>query len=135
MASGRLALGIEMADVFENPVLSTNISRFWANWNLAIKDGLGRVFFNNLKGSVQSTDAKKQVEVIDYSRGAAVDNGLRNRATIKDNSELYVNLVDQSKTVKVVARRKQFIKKAMAALLTFAASGIWHEYVTSSFIY
>lgn len=128
-----------MADVFQNPLGSTNIAAFWRNWNLAIKDGLGRVFFNNLDRSSKSTKVKsiesngvivKQmvVEEIDYSNSSATDAGLRKRIAVKEFVD-GAAVIDTSKDKKLRGGRNQFLNKALAALLTFGASGIWHEFV------
>jgi hypothetical protein len=128
-----------MADVFENPLGSTNISAFWRGWNLAIKDGLGRVFFNNLDRSSKSTKVKsdgsngvivkqKVVEEIDYSNPSATDDGLRKRIAAKEVADSPA-VIEISKEKKVTAGRNQFLNKALAALLTFGASGVWHEFV------
>lgn len=38
--------GVEMGSNFKNPNGATNIREFWGRWNLAIKNGLSRVFFH-----------------------------------------------------------------------------------------
>ncbi|KAK0569439.1 hypothetical protein OC861_000927 [Tilletia horrida] len=53
-----IIIGVEMADMFENPLGTTNIRLFWSHWNRAIATVLHRVVFGGGKAARAHLDRK-----------------------------------------------------------------------------
>ncbi|KAL9932633.1 hypothetical protein V8E36_008332 [Tilletia maclaganii] len=53
-----IIIGVEMADMFENPLGTTNLRLFWSHWNRAIATVLHRVVFAGHKGARKNLDRK-----------------------------------------------------------------------------
>lgn len=167
-----ILFGVEMADMFENPLGTTNIRLFWSHWNRAIASVLHRVVFGGgrkSKSSVGSKNAKKgkvtkgsrvaelqqrkhmdQLSETEHETSKTDDEdegGLRNRkgSGLKPMTPSNGNTngngnarADANEKSKAVAHQQQqpprkkgpFYPKAIAAIATFAMSGIFHEHIT-----
>ncbi|SCV71607.1 BQ2448_3195 [Microbotryum intermedium] len=150
----RILLGVEMSPMFNNPSGASNIREFWARWNMAIKDGLSRVFFhfkappkrsskssaNNAKPSASSSavSAKNGHEL--RSRGRPVSKpDYLDETEASDNAASREPSPDRTLEKKMFKRKvdnpaqkkkpSSFFPKAVAATVTFAASGLFHEYM------
>ncbi|KAE8210666.1 hypothetical protein CF327_g5479 [Tilletia walkeri] len=53
-----IIIGVEMADMFENPLGTVNIRLFWSHWNRAIASVLHRVVFGGHKAARKQVDRK-----------------------------------------------------------------------------
>ncbi|CAD6885287.1 unnamed protein product [Tilletia laevis] len=53
-----IIIGVEMADMFENPIGTINIRMFWSHWNRAIASVLHRVIFAGAKSARSQSDRK-----------------------------------------------------------------------------
>ncbi|ORY70770.1 hypothetical protein BCR35DRAFT_354501 [Leucosporidium creatinivorum] len=138
--------GVEMLPLFNNPMAASNPREFWARWNLAIKDGLSRVFFHFKAPSARSLKRSSSASGQSSGRAPSSDrSGLRLRHFKND----YLSETEHSdspsrassperlerklikKKLPPGSKRKPspFLPKAMAAVLTFGASGVFHEYM------
>ncbi|KAK4052431.1 hypothetical protein OIV83_002233 [Microbotryomycetes sp. JL201] len=148
-----VVLGIEMSPLFNNPMAASNIRGFWARWNLAVKDGLSRVFFHfKAPPSKKSDRASASSTAVANGKANGSANGLRRRAPHQQDylSETEVSdggnstpatsprsqpkdLIKEktSKKLPLPSKRKRsgFLSKAFAASITFLASGLFHEYM------
>ncbi|KDE09403.1 hypothetical protein MVLG_00309 [Microbotryum lychnidis-dioicae p1A1 Lamole] len=149
-----ILLGVEMSPMFNNPTAAPNIREFWARWNMAIKDGLSRVFFhfkappkrnskssaNNGKPSASSSavSAKNGHEL--RSRGRPISKpdyldeteASDNAASREPSPDRTLEKKRFKRKVDSPAQKKKpspFFPKAVAATVTFAASGLFHEYM------
>lgn len=159
-----IGLNIEMADMFENPMGTTNIRLFWSHWNRAIATVLHRVVFGGGKAKTalrkkkaadkrEKVIANKKRQHLDHlsetdaghtsgeedgpgrTRSGGLkpmtqvgkdDSSLRNRKTAAANSAK-ANGNDKQVSEK---KKSSFLPKAVAAIATFAMSGIFHEHIT-----
>ncbi|KAJ9480360.1 hypothetical protein PHBOTO_003619 [Pseudozyma hubeiensis] len=164
-----ILVNVEMADMFENPLGTTNIRLFWSHWNRAIATVLHRVVFGGGK-SKTSLRKKKAAAQAAVARRAHMDglsetdaghtsgeddhahsNGGRKRNTsgLKPLSSVNGGDADlrKRKNAKETtapagkangnarggappAKKSSFFPKAVAAIVTFAMSGIFHEHIT-----
>lgn len=91
--------GVEMGSNFRNPNGATNIREFWGRWNLAIKNGLSRVFFhfsvpkNTPIPAIIVSDTDRDGSITPEAKdGTAADaSGLRKRLNGKVSSHLLEN--------------------------------------------
>jgi len=149
-------LGVEMADMFENPLGTTNIRLFWSHWNRAIATVLHRVIFGgskNKKKNIQSSKnanggnrvSKLNRNHLDHlseteGEGGKTDDedekssraGGRRSGDIKPMTATNGKQANGkgAKTAAGSKSRSPFMPKAIAALATFAMSGIFHEHIT-----
>ncbi|PWN53725.1 hypothetical protein IE53DRAFT_383765 [Violaceomyces palustris] len=66
-----ILINVEMADMFENPLGTTNIRLFWSHWNRAIATVLHRVVFGGGKAKI-SLKAKKKKALEDSAAAEAI---------------------------------------------------------------
>lgn len=161
-----IVLDIEMADMFENPIGTTNIRLFWSHWNRAIATVLHRVVFGGGKAKTalrKKKAAEKREKVIankkrehldhlsetDAGQTSGEEDGPRRRKSSglkpmtqvgKDDSQLRNRKTAANNASKANGNDKQatgaekkkssFLPKAVAAIATFAMSGIFHEHIT-----
>ncbi|KAK4057051.1 hypothetical protein OIO90_001951 [Microbotryomycetes sp. JL221] len=146
-----VALGVEMAPLFNNPMAASNIRGFWSRWNLAVKDGLSRVFFHfKAPPSKKRDEASAKSTAVANGKANGNANGLRRRGPVSGDylseTELSDNVStpaaspksqpkdlirEKKKNMPLPAKRKRsgFLSKALAASVTFLASGLFHEYM------
>jgi hypothetical protein len=146
---------VEMADMFENPLGTTNIRLFWSHWNRAIASVLHRVVFGGGKRAQSTRKTSKNLRVqelqaarkhydnlseteVETSKTDDEDDGKngtkRARAnglkpmtpTKSDGKGSAPNGAQQQPPRK----KGPFYPKAIAAIATFAMSGIFHEHIT-----
>lgn len=130
--------------LFQNPLGSPNLRLFWARWNMVIKEGLHRVIFRQKEK--EKAQAKQQNGSADPSKAgkpAARPQQKARRYSHKDHlsetemsSSAAPSDSDMRRQAVVEARKEKkkkgkFLPKAAAAFITFAFSGIFHEFVTS----
>ncbi|EPQ29160.1 uncharacterized protein PFL1_03447 [Pseudozyma flocculosa PF-1] len=161
-----ILINVEMADMFENPLGTTNIRLFWSHWNRAIATVLHRVVFGGGKSKTRLKKAKAaaaaeaeqkrrhldQLSETDAGHTSGEDedkNGRRSRTSsgLRPLSQLNgdAKLVHrkpngsgpQKETETTASAKKDaakskgsFLPKAVAAIVTFAMSGIFHEHIT-----
>lgn len=156
-----ILLNVEMADMFENPLGTTNIRLFWSHWNRAIASVLHRVVFGGGRRSKGPSDKQKQAaakrvkalkarphldhlsetehessktededEATGSSSAVKRSNGLK-PMTPANGSVKAASGVD-AKVAKPEQKKPKgpFYPKAIAAIATFAMSGIFHEHIT-----
>lgn len=155
-----MVIDVEMADMFENPIGTTNIRLFWSHWNRAIATVLHRVVFGGGKSKTQIRK-KKQAERIarikhmdgmsetdaghtsgedDASHGKVRKGGAGLKPLSQVNGEANLrnrkpasekNTPTQANGGKPGSQKKSsFLPKAIAAIITFGMSGIFHEHIT-----
>ncbi|CAO1629837.1 unnamed protein product [Sympodiomycopsis kandeliae] len=167
--------GVEMSDMFENPLGTTNIRLFWSHWNRAIASVLHRVIFaggsagkkapssSSKKTTVQKKgDRLEQVRArqhLDHlseteHEGGKTDeedehhqngNGANGTSSSVSKSkklkpmtpvpskEISSEKSKQSSQQQQAEKSKKkgpFYPKAIAAIFTFAMSGVFHEHIT-----
>ncbi|CAO1616032.1 unnamed protein product [Jaminaea pallidilutea] len=165
-----ILFGVEMADMFENPLGTTNIRLFWSHWNRAIASVLHRVVFGggrNSKSSVKSGGPKKpskakggraqqlaarphldHLSETEHEAGKTDDedentpngNGNANgqlrqrkggpKPMTPVPNEKQSQSQSQQQQQQQQRKRGPFYPKAIAAIATFAMSGIFHEHIT-----
>lgn len=107
--------------MFANPNNASNIRDFWARWNLPIKNGLSRVVFH---GSAPPVSPKTASIALPQSPNTSSDTLRQRKGKGKGKDDSEVPNGEKSAEVK---QRGAFIPKAIAALATFVASGLFHE--------
>ncbi|KAN0060299.1 hypothetical protein ACQY0O_007628 [Thecaphora frezii] len=165
-----IIIDVEMADMFENPLGTTNIRLFWSHWNRAIATVLHRVVFgggksktrlNKAKAKASAEQGEKQRVHLDQlsetdagqtsgedddktGRRSATSNGLRLLSQLNGDATLSqrkghdtgpqkeTEQTTPSATGKEAAAKgkSSFLPKAIAAIATFAMSGLFHEHIT-----
>ncbi|KDN45955.1 hypothetical protein K437DRAFT_256370 [Tilletiaria anomala UBC 951] len=149
-----IILGVEMANMFENPLGTTNIRLWWSHWNRAIATVLHRVVFKGgqnkrWKGSaltqdgarlialktrdhldhLSETDGEGKTDDENEKRGSRSRSGLKPMTPANGNGDGDGDTA-QGKLQASSKSRSPFMPKAMAAIATFAMSGIFHEHIT-----
>ncbi|CAO1619174.1 unnamed protein product [Parajaminaea phylloscopi] len=165
-----ILFGVEMADMFENPLGTTNIRLFWSHWNRAIASVLHRVVFGggrNSKSSVKSqkkrrlstgaragdpssrkhldhlSETEHETKTDEEDEGHSANgngNGAGNGSVRHRKGGLKpmtpVPAAGKEKKASAAPHQQQprkkgpFYPKAIAAIATFAMSGIFHEHIT-----
>ncbi|WFD30682.1 hypothetical protein MSPP1_001704 [Malassezia sp. CBS 17886] len=135
---------IEQMPMFENPFFTTRLRIFWSRWNRAIATVLHRVIFGG-RNTYKTVDVRTRVPAskdsffdtdgADSTNEGARADGLRKRRVAGAVPNGTVAAADEKKSggdAKPAPRRKSvrsFVNKAIAAVLTFFVSGLFHEYL------
>lgn len=163
-----MIINIEMADMFENPLGTTNIRLFWSHWNRAIATVLHRVVFGGGKSKTRLRKEKKQQAAknsalsklqrshLDHlsetdaghtsgedesGRRSRTTSGLKPLSQVNGDAQLKQRKGASSpvketqngsalRDSKAGRKSSSFLPKAVAAIATFAMSGIFHEHIT-----
>ncbi|CEH18852.1 hypothetical protein CBOM_05556 [Ceraceosorus bombacis] len=147
-----IIFNVEMQDMFESPLSTINIRLFWSHWNRAIASVFHRVIFGGHKNKKVSSNgptksqqiaASKRVRELAQAKRKTYDHLSETEAEhsktddeeherrVKKNG-LKMTSTKPAQPQAKPAKRSPFLPKAVAAVVTFAASGIFHEHITYS---
>ncbi|KEI42861.1 uncharacterized protein L969DRAFT_84751 [Mixia osmundae IAM 14324] len=144
-----LIWGVEQHEMFHNPLGATNIRDFWGRWNLAIKVALHRVIFHFKQAQKQGGTAISKKPANGAANGSGKNGkAIRHHRDMLSETEASADEAgmdkmqaakrqavekkrSEQKEAKAAKKRSSFAKKAFMAIITFLASGLFHEYMNA----